>query len=99
MTDDFHHLQQRIEDALLDVYEGNVPAETAQELTQAWQAVGASLESGPARSLAVTDFTYDSRRRSPPSSASAAASSNTLPPSRCSIISAPGTPTRRRLGG
>jgi high-affinity iron transporter len=61
MTDDFHHLQQRTEDALLDVYEGNVPAQTAQELTQAWQAVDANLESSAARSLAVKDFTYSSR--------------------------------------
>jgi high-affinity iron transporter len=61
MTDDFHHLQQRIEDALLDVYEGNVPDQTGPELSQAWQAVDAGLESSAARALAVKDFSYNSK--------------------------------------
>jgi high-affinity iron transporter len=61
MTDDFHHLQQRTEDALLDVYEGEPPPQTAEELSQAWQAVSADLDSAAARLLVVKDFHYASK--------------------------------------
>ncbi len=60
MTDDFHGLQQRTEDALLDVYEGKVPDETVEELTQAWKAVDASLDNAAAHGLVVRDFTHTS---------------------------------------
>ncbi len=55
-TDDFQRLQQRIEDALLDIYEGNVPPQTAAELGRAWMALDADLDSGDARALVVRDL-------------------------------------------
>ena len=55
-TDDYHHLQQRIDDALLDVYEGNVSPQTTQELSLAWLAVNAGLDSDAARALVIKDF-------------------------------------------
>jgi high-affinity iron transporter len=57
---DYHRLQQRIEDALLDIYEGNIPPQTAQDLAGAWKALDAGLDSVPARALARFDFTSSS---------------------------------------
>jgi len=60
MTDDYQRLQQRIEDALLDIYEGNLSPQTARELSRAWLAVDADLDSNAARSLVVRDFSSGS---------------------------------------
>ncbi|MGB8354488.1 MAG: FTR1 family protein [Chthoniobacteraceae bacterium] len=60
MTDDFHHIQQRTDAALLDIYEGNVPPETEQELRAAWLALDASLDNKEAHALVVRDFSHTS---------------------------------------
>jgi high-affinity iron transporter len=57
LTDDYHHLQQRIEDALLDIYGGDVPPQTASELNQAVTALKADLDAPAANALLTADFT------------------------------------------
>jgi high-affinity iron transporter len=59
-ADDYHRLQQRIEDALLDIYGGEVPPQTASELNQDATALKADLGSAAARGLLATDFSSDS---------------------------------------
>jgi len=56
MTDDFHHLQQSIENGLLDIYEGAPAAGTARELAGAWTSLAGDLDSGAARALVPTGF-------------------------------------------
>ena len=63
VTDDYHHLQGRIDEALLDIYEGDVPAQTAPELQQAATALKAGLDAPAARALLNTDFSGDSKEQ------------------------------------
>jgi high-affinity iron transporter len=60
LTDDYHHLQQRIDDALLDIYGGDVPPRTTSELNQDAAALKADLGAPAARALLPTDFSSDS---------------------------------------
>ena len=53
---DVHQLQERLDGAILDAYEGNVPPETAAGLDEAWQAVAGDLTDDTARSLVVAGF-------------------------------------------
>lgn len=65
MTDDYHDLQQRIDSALLDIYENTVSPQTAQELGRAWLTLGADLDSKEARSLVITHFSSGSMEDMP----------------------------------
>jgi high-affinity iron transporter len=60
LADDYHHLQQRIDDALLDIYGGDVPAGTVDELNQAGASLRADLAAPGARALLPADFRSDS---------------------------------------
>ncbi len=51
VVDDVHQLQEKLDSSILDVYEGNVSPQTAQEIDKAWQAVASDLSSNEARSL------------------------------------------------
>jgi high-affinity iron transporter len=59
-TDDYHHFQQRIDDALLDIYGGEVPPQTVPELNQAAAALQSDLGAPAAHALLPTDFSSDS---------------------------------------
>jgi high-affinity iron transporter len=56
VADDFHRLQERLESALLDLYQGGLPPARGEELNQAWQAVARDLDDPAARALA--DFRF-----------------------------------------
>ena len=55
-TDDYHRFQQRIDDALLDIYGGDVPPPTVPELNQDAAALRSDLGSPAALGLLPTDF-------------------------------------------
>jgi hypothetical protein len=57
---DFHQLQDQLDSSILDVYDGIASNQTAQTLTQDWQALKADLSDGSARSLVPADFSYSS---------------------------------------
>ncbi len=61
VTDDYHHLQQRVDEALLDVYEGEPSAQTRLDLQQAAVALQADLTAPSARALLETDFASASK--------------------------------------
>ncbi len=59
-TDDYHRFQQRIDEALLDIYGGEVPPQTVPELTQDAAALRGDLGSPAALALLPADFASDS---------------------------------------
>jgi high-affinity iron transporter len=59
-TDDYHHLQQRVDDALLDIYGGDIPPQTVPELNQAAAILRADLDDPGARALLPAAFASDS---------------------------------------
>jgi high-affinity iron transporter len=58
---DFHQLQGCLDRTILDVYDGTASAQTGPSLGKAWQAVGADLTDGTARSLIPADFSFQSQ--------------------------------------
>ena len=60
-TDDFHRLKDRIDTALLDIYGGDVPAQTAPELHQFAIALQVDLTAPGAAAMSPTDFQTDSK--------------------------------------
>lgn len=54
--DDIHTLQDKLDSAILDAYESNVPAAELTDLDSAWRAVEGDLTTGEARKLVVGDF-------------------------------------------
>ena len=62
-TDDLHRLRDRIDTALLDIYGGEVPDQTASELQQDADALRADLDAPGARALLAPDFHVDSKER------------------------------------
>ena len=50
--DDMHALQEKLDSAILDAYEGNVPAEELTDLDSAWRTVEGDLTSSEAIDLA-----------------------------------------------
>ena len=60
-VDDFHALRDRIDTALLDIYGGDMPDQTAPELQQAANALRADLNAPGARALLASDFRADSK--------------------------------------
>ncbi len=55
-VDDVHQLQDKLDSSILDVYEGQVPAQAGQDMSKAWEAVASSLTSKEARALVPTNF-------------------------------------------
>ena len=62
-TDDFHGLKDRIDTALLDVYGGDVPTQTAPELRQLAGALRADLHAPGAAALIPVDFQAGSKEQ------------------------------------
>ncbi len=62
-TDDFHGLKDRIDTALLDIYGGDVPAQTVAELQQLATALRADLNAPGAGALLPANFQTDSKER------------------------------------
>ena len=60
-TDDFHGLKDRIDTALLDIYGGDVPAQTVPELQQLATALRGDLSAPGAAVLLPVDFQTDSK--------------------------------------
>ncbi len=60
MTDDFHDLQKRTDTALLDIYEGDISAESVQQLEQAWLILDHDLDSSAASALVIKNLKHDS---------------------------------------
>jgi high-affinity iron transporter len=58
LGDDVHGLQDKLDSAILDAYEGNVPDAELVDLDSAWRAVAGDLTTDPARELVVTDFAH-----------------------------------------
>jgi high-affinity iron transporter len=50
-VEDVHQLQEKLDGAILDVYEGNVFPTSVMDLNQGWQLVSSDLSSGAARAL------------------------------------------------
>jgi high-affinity iron transporter len=58
VMDDFHAVQEQLDSAILDVYDGtNLPA-SEQAIAQAWAKLGIDLSDDNARSLVPTDFSF-----------------------------------------
>ena len=60
VTDDVFRLQQQLESALLDLYQGAPAPGTGGELDRSWQAVAANLSDPAARTLAAFHFPSES---------------------------------------
>jgi len=60
VTDDVFRLQQQLESALLDLYQGTPAPGTGGELDRSWQAVAANLSDPAARTLAAFHFPPES---------------------------------------
>jgi high-affinity iron transporter len=58
LGDDVHALQDKLDSAILDAYENNVPAAELTDLDSAWSAVAGDLTTDEARALAVADFSH-----------------------------------------
>jgi high-affinity iron transporter len=56
VVDDIHVLNDQLDSAILDVYEGSVSPPTRQALDQAWQSVASDLTSEASPSLVETGF-------------------------------------------
>jgi high-affinity iron transporter len=56
VVDDVHHLQEKLDSSILDVYENAQTDQTAQDLNRAWQVVAGDLTSTEARALAPIDW-------------------------------------------
>jgi high-affinity iron transporter len=54
--DDIHALQDKLDSAILDAYEGSVPGAELTDLDSAWRAVAGDLTTDEARALVVSDF-------------------------------------------
>jgi len=59
MADDFHLLQQKLDSALLDIYEGDLDPAAVRQLNAAWRAIDADAGDGASHALAVTDIPLD----------------------------------------
>lgn len=60
-VDDFHALRDRIDTALLDIYGGELPEQTAAELQEDASALRADIHAPGAAELLPTDFRTDSK--------------------------------------
>ena len=56
VVDDVHALQDKFDSAILDAYEGSVPAAELTGLDSAWRALAGHLTTDAARGLVVADF-------------------------------------------
>ena len=54
--DDVHALQDKLDSAILDVYESSVPGAELTEIDSAWRTVAGDLTTDEARDLVVADF-------------------------------------------
>ncbi len=62
-VDDFHALRDRIDTALLDIYGGELPAQTAAELQQAANALRADIHAPDASALLPAEIRTDTKEQ------------------------------------
>jgi high-affinity iron transporter len=60
VVEEFHQLQDQLDSAILDTYDGTATVQTGQNLSQSWQALKADLSDSTARSLVPADFSFHS---------------------------------------
>ncbi len=55
---DFHDVQDKLDDAILDTYDNSATPQTGQDLAQAWSKLKAEMTDPAAQALVPADFSF-----------------------------------------